>query len=168
MTVHLIAAVAEDGTIGLDGGIPWNIRADLRRFRELTMGHAVVMGRATFASLRKPLVGRTNLVVTREPRSLVDAGVAAFSTPDRALDFALRVDHEPFVIGGAAIYNALLARVDVMHLTEVGLSFPEPAAVRCSFPTGSSWEEVFRSEQMEENGVRFQYVTRKRRGEPPR
>lgn len=121
--LSLIAAVARNGVIGADGTLPWRIPADLRRFRALTMGKPVVMGRKTYASIGRTLPGRANIVLTRDPAFRAD-GVETAPDLDAALALAERraADSgavEIFVIGGAQIYAAAMARADRLYLTEV-------------------------------------------------
>ncbi|MDR3213347.1 MAG: dihydrofolate reductase [Azoarcus sp.] len=115
--IVIIAAVARNGVIGRDNALPWRLKADLARFRALTLGHPVLMGRKTWESLGRPLPGRRNLVLTRQP-DYVAPGAEIFPSANDALAVvadAARV----FVIGGAEIYSTLLARADTLLLTEV-------------------------------------------------
>jgi dihydrofolate reductase len=106
--VALVAAVAQNGVIGRDGALPWSLPADLRRFRERTTGHHVVMGRKTHASIGRALPGRVNLVLTRQPE-LVAPGCRAVRDLDEALRIARAAgESEAFVIGGAAVYGLAL------------------------------------------------------------
>lgn len=123
MRISLVVAVAENGIIGRGGDLPWRMSSDLKTFRRLTMGKPIVMGRRTFASLKKPLDGRTNIVVTRDPDFQVDGVVAVRSVPD-ALEAARREvaqsdDPEVMIIGGATIYKQVLAEADRIYLTEI-------------------------------------------------
>jgi len=111
-----VAALAENRVIGRDGGLPWRLPDDLRRFRRLTTGHAVVMGRRTFESIGRALPGRRNLVVTR--RGLDAPGIETFASLEAALA-AVADDPEPFVIGGEALYRAALPRAERLYLTRV-------------------------------------------------
>jgi dihydrofolate reductase len=113
----IIAAVAENRVIGAKGGIPWHISDDLRRFKRLTLGHTVLMGRRTFESIGKPLPGRRNIVVT----SSSFPGVECYPTIDSALAAAAS-DQFVFVIGGATLYTALIDRADLLYLTLVDQS----------------------------------------------
>ena len=129
MSLALVAACAENRVIGRDGGLPWHLPADLARFRRLTIGHAVIMGRRTWESIGgRPLAGRRNLVVTSHP--LTAPGVEAFASLEAALE-AVRDDPEPCVVGGEGIYRAALPRATRIHLTRVHASptgdtfFPE-------------------------------------------
>jgi dihydrofolate reductase len=114
MKLGLVAAIARNRVIGREGALPWRLPEDMKRFKALTMGHAVLMGRKTFESLGKPLSGRKNLVVTSSPL----AGVACFPSPEDALQ-ATREDEWVFVIGGASLYQYFLERCDALFLTLV-------------------------------------------------
>ena len=120
MKVSLVAAVARGGVIGRDGGLPWRLPEDARRFRELTMGHAVVMGRRTWDSLPerfRPLPGRRNVVVTRNPEWVGEGAERAGSLED-----ALRLvagAQQVFVIGGGELYAEALPLADELLLTEI-------------------------------------------------
>ena len=162
MKVTIVAAVARGGVIGLDNTIPWHIPEDLARFRSLTMGHPVVMGRRTWDSLPdrfRPLPGRQNVVVTRNP-----AWTAEGADPAGSLEEALELvsdAHEAFVIGGADLFAAALPLADELRLTEIELDvegdvfFPpfEPAA----------FEEAAREQLVSETGAAFAFVTYRRR-----
>lgn len=132
MKVSLLAAVARGGVIGRGGTIPWRLPEDMARFRELTMGHAVVMGRRTWDSLPerfRPLPGRKNVVVTRNPEWSAEGAERAGSL-EEALELVAHEKHV-FVIGGAEIYAAALPLADEILLTEIELDvegdtfFPE-------------------------------------------
>ncbi|MCK6410492.1 dihydrofolate reductase [Thauera sp.] len=113
----IIAAVARNGTIGRDNGLPWRLKADLQHFRTLTLGHPILMGRKTWESLGRPLPGRRNLVVSRDADFRAD-GAECFTTAESALAAMADVPLL-FVIGGAQLYAQLLARADRLELTEV-------------------------------------------------
>ncbi len=122
----LVVAVAENGVIGRDGAMPWRLPSDLKRFKALTFGRPVVMGRKTFASIGRPLPGRTNIVVTRDPAFRATGAVVAPSL-DAALDVARgdalrRSVAEIMVIGGADIYRQCLDRAARIEWTEVHAS----------------------------------------------
>ncbi|MCW2785836.1 MAG: dihydrofolate reductase [Marmoricola sp.] len=121
MQVTLVAAVADNGVIGADGGIPWRISADFAHFKALTLGHVLVMGRATYESIGRPLPGRTTIVLTRDPAWTAD-GVLVAADLDTALRLAEGIDDEVFVVGGASVYAEALAVADGQVLTEVHLS----------------------------------------------
>lgn len=117
----LVAAVADNGVIGADGSIPWRIPADFAHFKALTLGHVLVMGRATYESIGRPLPGRTTIVLTRDP-SWSAEGVVVATTLDSALELAAGIDDEVFVVGGASVYAEALPVADAQVLTEVHLS----------------------------------------------
>jgi dihydrofolate reductase len=123
MILSLIVAVAENGVIGRDGGLPWRQSSDLKTFRRLTMGKPIIMGRRTFDSIGKPLDGRDNIVVTRDPFFELP-GVTALPSVTEALTLArvlasTRGTDEIMVIGGAAIYDSVLHNADRIYLTEI-------------------------------------------------
>ncbi len=152
--VVLVLAMADNGVIGAHGTIPWRIADDMKRFKAITMGKPIVMGRKTWDSLpKKPLPGRVNIVVTRDRGWHADGAVVAHS-----LDEALaRGDAEIAVIGGAEIYKAALPRADVIELTEVHADFDGDAHMPPFGPT--QWREVAREDHATPEGLRFSYVT---------
>ena len=117
MTISIIAALASNNVIGRGNQMPWHLSADLKRFKALTMGHHLVMGRKTFESIGRPLPGRTTVVVTRRGDFSAPEVVVAASL-DAALDLA-RGDGEVFIAGGADIYEQMIHRADRMYLTRV-------------------------------------------------
>ena len=144
----LVAAVAENGVIGRGGGLPWRLKTDLKRFRALTVGHPVVMGRKTYLSFGKPLKGRTNIVVTRDP-AFAAMGVVVAPNLEAALAAAegdaLRRGAAAIVIGGGAdIYAATIERASRLEITRVHAR-PEGDTV---FPTidPAQWREAAREE----------------------
>lgn len=121
MKVSLVVAAADNGVIGRQGDLPWRLRADLRRFKALTMGHTVIVGRKTYESIRSrvggPLPGRKMVVLTRNP-AYAAPGCEVVSSMDEALRRAAG-DAEVFVIGGADIYALALPNADRIYLTRV-------------------------------------------------
>jgi dihydrofolate reductase len=118
MKVSIIVAISENRVIGRDGGLPWRLGSDLRRFKELTMGHHLIMGRKTYESLGRPLPGRTMIVLTRELGYCAAAGVLLARDLDEAIALAV-ADDEVFVIGGAEVYCQALPLADRLYLTLV-------------------------------------------------
>lgn len=116
----LVAAVAVDGTIGKDGAIPWHVPEDMRHFRVVTKGHAVIMGRKTFESLpgRRPLRDRRNIVVTRNP-GLVAEGFEVAHSLGYAIALAREADDDPCIIGGEALYREALPLATTLYLTRL-------------------------------------------------
>jgi dihydrofolate reductase len=122
MRVSIIAAVAENGVIGRDKKLPWHLSADLRRFKQLTMGHTIIMGRRTWESIGRALSGRRMIVVSRRHDYQVPIeGVLLAANLDDALDrAAAHGKEEAFIIGGAELYQDALRRADRLYLTRVG------------------------------------------------
>ncbi|MGE3297270.1 MAG: dihydrofolate reductase [Porticoccaceae bacterium] len=121
MALVLIAAVARNGVIGAGNALPWHLPADLKRFKALTLGHPVVMGRKTFESIRRPLPGRANIVVSGDP-AFAPAGVTLAASVPAALRHAAALGSPPvFVIGGAQIYAQCLTLADRIYLTRVDI-----------------------------------------------
>ena len=169
MTVALIAAVADNGVIGVAGALPWRIAADMRWFKAHTMGKPVVMGRKTWDSLpKKPLPGRANIVVTRA-RDFSDAGAIVAHDIAGALDLA-RANAaqsgagEIMVIGGAEIYAAALPFADRLYLTRVHAA-PQGDALFPEFDL-RMWREVFREPHpvSENAGTGFTFLILDRQG----
>ncbi len=153
--IILVVAAAENDVIGKNGAIPWHLPEDLRRFKALTMGHAIVMGRATWDSLpRKPLPGRRNIVLTRSPGWAADGAVAAASLPQA---LAEAKDGAIFVIGGAQIYRAALDAATRIELTRIHRAFDGDA----HFPAldKTRWRETAREDHAAPDGLRYSFVT---------
>ncbi len=117
--VSVIAALAKNRVIGIENRLPWRLPEDLAHFKALTLGHPVLMGRKTFESLGRPLPGRTNIVITRNPDYCRDGCVVAGSIPD-ALALC-RDAGEIFFIGGAELYAQAIPLADRLYLTEVDI-----------------------------------------------
>lgn len=122
MTVTLVVAIAQDGVIGIEGGLPWRLATDMKRFKALTMGHPIVMGRKTWESFPRPgpLPGRTNIVVTRD-RGWRAEGARTAHSLDEALEIAAAAPggEEVCVIGGGEIYAQAIGRADRLAVTHV-------------------------------------------------
>lgn len=144
MTVSLIVAAARNDVIGRDGSLPWHLPDDLKRFRELTTGHHVIMGRTTHESIGRPLPGRTNVVLSRS-RSYAAQGCTVVHAFDQALSTARTAgEEEAFVIGGARVYEAALPHADRVYLTRVDAEVPGDVRLP---PLGAGWTEVAREER---------------------
>jgi dihydrofolate reductase len=150
----LVAAVAENGVIGQGGGLPWRLKSDLRQFRAVTMGKPVVMGRKTYLSIGKPLAGRTNIVISRNP-AFAAPGVVAAPSIAAALatargDALRRGADAVAVIGGADLYAQTIARADRLVISRVHL---RPAGdTEFPFIDQTLWQEVARTEHDPEPG----------------
>lgn len=144
--VILVVAVAQNGVIGASGTLPWRLKADLRRFREITMGKPIIMGRKTFESIGRALDGRDNIVVTRRKRE-APHDVLIASTVEAALELAAararaRGASDVCVIGGGEIYAATMPIADRLHVTHIAAA-PEGDVL---FPpiAPAEWEEISR------------------------
>jgi len=113
----IIVAMAQNRTIGIDNTLPWRIPADLQHFKNLTMGHHMIMGRKTFESIGKALPGRTTVVVSRDRSLKIDGCVVAHSLPEAIANCVS--DPQVFVVGGADIYTQALDLADTLYITEI-------------------------------------------------
>lgn len=155
-----LVAMADNGVIGRDNGLPWHLPDDLRRFKALTMGHAILMGRRTFESIGHALPGRKNLVLTRNTAWRA-AGCEVVGTPAAALDAA--GSSELFVIGGAEVFSAFWPQVRRLELTEVHGNIE--GDTRLDGFDRRYWREIFREEHAadERHAWPFSFVTLERR-----
>jgi len=158
----LVVALAENGVIGNKGALPWRIPDDLKRFKALTLGKPCIMGRKTWDSLpRRPLPGRTNIVVTRDHGFRADGAEIAHSF-EEALRIAARgAPDEIMIIGGAAIFAAALPLAQRMELTEITAA-PEGDAFMPRLDR-AQWQETKREGPHEAGALRYVFVTLERR-----
>lgn len=123
MTVTLVAAVARNGVIGRDGGLPWHLPGELQRFKATTMGHGLVMGRRTYESIGRPLSGRTTVIVSRNPDWQPPGGrpdgVLVATSVESALRLAAEIDEQVYVVGGGQVYADCLPHADELLITWV-------------------------------------------------
>lgn len=162
MKLSLIAAVAENGVIGVDGDMPWHYSEDLQRFKATTMGHPVIMGRTTYDSIESrlggPLPGRTNIVLSGRESLELPEGAVRVSDTDEALELARQALDEGqetvYVVGGATVYEQFIDEADELVITEV----PEAPEGDTFFPEiGDEWIETGR-----EDGDEVTFVTYER------
>jgi dihydrofolate reductase len=150
LSITLILAAAENGVIGKNGAIPWRIPEDLRRFKALTLGKTVVMGRKTWDSLpKKPLPGRDNIVITRQ-KGWQPEGAVVNASPARD------AGKDIFVIGGAEIYQLYLPLADRIELTEVHADFDGDAVFNFD---RAAWREIAREDHRTPEGLAYSFVT---------
>ena len=158
--LSIIAAVADNGVIGARNGLPWHLPDDLKRFRRLTMGHPIVMGRRNYESIGRPLPGRMNLVLSHDA-AYSAPGCRVATTLDEALTMA-GSDPEIFIIGGATLYAQTLDRADRIYLTRVHAHVPGDVW----FPSydEKDWTEVERREHEADSrhAYAFSFITLKR------
>ncbi|ORV50844.1 MULTISPECIES: dihydrofolate reductase [Mycobacteriaceae] len=156
MTLALIWAQSVSGVIGRDGGIPWRLPEDQARFKALTLGHRVVMGRLTWESLPasvRPLPGRPNVVVTRQPHYRADGAEVVAS-----LDAAL-TDAETWVIGGAQIYQLALPKADRCEVTEIDLDLPPRDGDAAAPELDHQWSVVKGEWLTSATGLRYRFCS---------
>jgi dihydrofolate reductase len=152
--IYLIAAVAKNGVIGARGNLPWHLPEDLRHFKQLTLGHAVIMGRRTWDSLGKPLPGRENIVISRKA-GFKAPGASVAATLEAAIALCAG-ESLAFVIGGAEIYAAALPGADGLVLTEIQQEYEGDTR----FPEWDrkSWRATQKETHTSTSGVRFDFV----------
>jgi dihydrofolate reductase len=153
--LSLIVAVSSNHVIGLNNTLPWHLPEDLKRFRTLTTGHHIVMGRKTYESLGRLLPDRTTVIITRNRDYHVDGAVICHSLAEAII--ACAHDEEAFVIGGAELYQQAMQYVNTIYLTEVALTVEGDAF----FPVidASIWKETSRETHVSTKGFSFSYVT---------
>ncbi len=155
----LIVAAGEDNAIGKDNDLIWHLSDDLKRFKSLTNGHHIIMGRKTFESFPKPLPNRTHIVITRQNNYKVPEGVIVVNNMEDALD-AVQNDKQPFIIGGGEIYKQAMRFVDQIEITRVHHSFPNADTF---FPEidSSIWKETDRTkhEADKKHSFAFSFIT---------
>ena len=156
----LIAAVARNGVIGRDGRLPWRLPEDLRRFRALTSGHSIIMGRRTWESLPHALPERQNIVVTRRVGFAATAATVAHSLADALV--AVACPEPAFCIGGGELFRSALPFAGIAHLTEIARDFDGDA----TFPPleAAQWRETGRESHIaaEPGGFAYAFVTYER------
>ena len=153
--LSIIVAVAHNGVIGVNNTLPWHLPEDLKRFRALTMGHHIIMGRKTYDSLGRLLPGRTTVIVTRNENYKVEGALVAHS-----LEAAIALcedDEEVFLIGGAELYQTGLKLAHKLYITEIELDVVGDSF----FPklVSTEWQETEREAHTSEKGLKFSYVT---------
>ena len=157
MKVSIIVAVAgKKRVIGTKGGMPWYIPEELKRFKEITMGHPILMGRKTHQSIGKPLGGRTNIVITRDP-AFKEEGVTVVSSLDEALLLAKLAlgNDEIFVIGGGEIYKQALPLADKLYLTVIDKEIGGDTF----FPDYSDFKRVIsESDWQQSEGFKYKFL----------
>lgn len=164
--IVFVVAVAENGVIGRDNAMPWHLKSDLKRFKAITLNRPVIMGRKTFASIGRPLPGRTNIVVTRD-KAFQAPGIVVATSLEAAHDVARgdalrRFVTEIMVIGGADIFAQWLKKADRLEITEVHDKPDGDTLLKPVDP--AEWAEVARTRHSKAEGdtADFSYVTYKR------
>lgn len=155
--VSIIVAVAgSKRVIGKAGGMPWHIPEELKRFKEITLGHPIIMGRRTYESIGKVLPGRTNIVITRD-QSYLEEGIIVVHSLEEALRFAQNQsgNDEVFVIGGGEIYRQALPLADKLYLTVIDREIEGDTF----FPDYSEFKKVvWQSEEQQSDGFKYRFL----------
>jgi dihydrofolate reductase len=154
MKISLIVAMASNRAIGLNNQMPWHLSADLKRFKQITMGHPIIMGRLTFEAIGRPLPGRTNIIVSRNP-SYEQEGCVVVDSIEAAINHGCGLADEVFVIGGATLYEATLPLADSLYITQINQDFGGDTF----FPVfdTNDWFEVEKEDVVDDAKVCFTY-----------
>jgi dihydrofolate reductase len=159
--IVMVLAMADDGTIGDAGGIPWRLPEDLKRFKAITMGKPLIVGRKTWESFpKRPLPGRTNIVITRDAAYAAEGAVVVHSLDAALAQARAEVPDEIVIAGGAAIYRQALPLTDRIELTEVHVAANGETRMP-AFDMGA-WRETLRQDHATPEGLRFSYVVLER------
>lgn len=161
----ILVAMAKNRVIGRNNALPWQLSPDLKRFKQLTMGHHIIMGRKTYESIGRPLPGRTSVIVTRQSDYRVPGSIVVGSIAEalKVCSEGKEMDQECFVIGGAEIYQQALGLCQRMYVTEIQQEFDGDAL----FPEFDQWEwhEISREKHRldEDGGLEYHFVVLDRR-----
>jgi dihydrofolate reductase len=160
--ITIIVAKAENNIIGNENQLIWHLPNDLKRFKALTTGHPILMGRKTFESIGRPLPNRTNIVITRNS-DWSQEGIQTASSLEKAIEIASKIDPKIFVIGGGNIYQQSLELADILEVTEVHQDFEGDT----KFPEidENTWKETFREKHPidEKHSIEYSFVTYERK-----
>ena len=154
MKVSAIVAMSRQGIIGDDQGMPWHLPADLKRFKEVTLGKPVLMGRKTHESIGRVLPGRPNLVLTRQA-NYQRPGINVVRTPQEALDFAALFAREVMIIGGGEVYRLFATHVHSLHLTVVEGTFTGTIYFPLDAYQTTRWHLIFQERHPADQHNRF-------------
>ena len=161
MSISIIAAIGENRELGYKGEIPWYIKDDFKRFKELTLGHPVIMGRKTYESIGKPLSGRTNIVISHQPSPprFNTSGVLKSvwtASLERAIEIAQQQtgSNEIFIIGGGQIYKQAIKYANKLYLTIIKKSFKADTY----FPDYSQFNKVIFKQTKESQGYKYTFI----------
>lgn len=154
--ISIIAAIGAKRELGYDNQMIWRISDDLIRFKRLTMGHPVIMGRKTYESIGRLLPNRTNIIVTRDPNFKVEGAIIC-SSIEETIEKAKGEpgSNEIFIIGGSQIFEQMIGRADKLYLTKINSEAPMTDAF---FPDYSEFEKVVFSEKHNDDGLQYEFV----------
>lgn len=156
MPISIIVAASQNNVIGKDNQLIWRLSADLKRFKALTTGHHIIMGRKTFDSIGRPLPNRTSIIITRQADYKVE-GCIVVNSLEEALE-KVPADQEAFIIGGGTIYKEVIDKADKLYLTRVHKKFEGDTF----FPKieAKTWQSVNREDHMpnEKNEYAYSFI----------
>lgn len=159
--INIVVAKASNNVIGAKNNLIWHLPNDLKHFKNLTSGHPIIMGRKTYESLGKPLPNRTNIVITRDSNWTTD-GIVKENSLEKAIDSALKIDEDIYIIGGGNIYKQAMEFTDILYITEVHHEFDGDTY----FPEidTDDWEEIEREnfKKDEKHPFAYSFVTYKK------
>ena len=155
MLISIIVAVSENGVIGKDNQLLWRLPDDLKRFKKLTLGHPIIMGRKTFDSIGKPLPGRTSIVVTRNRNFSMEDVIAVHNIEEAFQEVAKLEADEAFIIGGGELYSATLAIADRLYITEVNTIISGDTYFNITNP--DQWIETERTVHQADDKHKFEF-----------
>ncbi len=153
MKISIIAALAGNRAIGLSNKMPWHLSADLKKFKKITMGSPILMGRKTYESIGHPLPGRDNIIISRNP-DYKQEGCFVFDDIEKAITQFEQHD-EIFIIGGASFYKSMLPRADFLYLTQINKNFD--GDVFFPYIDSKAWKEIEREDIADDPAVDFDY-----------
>ena len=159
--LSIIVAKAKNNIIGKNNEIIWKLPTDMKRFKDLTTGHVIIMGRKTFESIGRVLPNRKHIIFSQNPDFKVEDENVEIVHSMLQIQQYIEDENENFVIGGAMIYNLLMPYVNKMYITQIDKEFEGDAF----FPRVDSekWEEIERLPQINENGINYEFITYKRK-----
>lgn len=155
MLLSIIVAVSENGVIGLNNQLIWRLPDDLKRFKKLTLGHPMIMGRKTFESIGKPLPGRQSIIITRDKNFSFEGTIVVHSLDDAIVEAKKTGTDEAFVIGGGDIYNQVQKVSDKLYITEVHTETEGDTFFKIENP--DLWEEVAREKHLSDEKHEFSF-----------
>ncbi|OGH12149.1 MAG: diacylglycerol kinase [Candidatus Levybacteria bacterium RIFCSPHIGHO2_01_FULL_40_10] len=160
MKISIIAAIGKNRELGAGNKLIWHISSDLKRLKELTTGHPIIMGRKTYESIGRLLPNRTNIIITRDANYKVEGAIVVHSL-DKAFASAKESvgSDEIFIFGGAQIFEQAIGEADRLYLTLIDAENKNADAF---FPKYSEFKKVIKQENGEENGLKFEYLTLER------
>lgn len=157
--ISIIAAIGSNRELGKNNKLLWHIPEDMKRFRELTNGHPIIMGRTTYESIGRPLPNRTNIIVTRDPDYKAEGCIVVHSLEEAITEAKKHEEEEIFVIGGGQIYSQAITMADKLYLTKVNGIFDADTF----FPDYSDFTRVVSSEKKQDNTYTYEFLELERR-----